>query len=248
MTATIAQIWRYPIKSHGAEQIASAPVNPGQTLPGDRLWAVLHEAAKETGPGWVSCHNFTRVAKAPALAAIRASLSEGMARLRLSHPQRPDLELDPDTDEAAFLDWVAPLMEAGRASPVRLIRARDRGMTDSPAPTISLNNLTSHRAVGQKLGMDLDIRRWRGNIWLEGLGPWQEFEWIGRRLSLGTAELEVTERITRCLATAANPETGKRDADTLGALEEGWDHRDFGVYAVVTKPGTIRQGDTLTLL
>lgn len=248
MAGTITEIWRYPIKSHGYERLSETTLTPGQTIPGDRLWAVLHEAAKDTGPGWVPCHNFTRVAKTPALAAVSAKMSEDMSEVTLSHPKRPELHLRPDTDETAFLEWLKPLIDEGRAAPVKLIRARDRGMTDSPDPTLSLNNLSTHRAVSQKVGKPLDIRRWRGNVWLDGLGPWEEFEWIGRKLQLGTAELEVVERITRCLATATNPETGIRDADTLGALEDGWDHRDFGVYAVVTKPGTIREGDTLQLL
>lgn len=248
MAGSITEIWRYPIKSHGYERLTETKLEPGQTIPGDRLWAVLHEAAKDTGPDWIACHNFTRVAKTPALAAVSAKMSDDMSEVTLTHPKRPELSINPDTDEAAFLEWVAPLMDDGRASPVKLIRARDRGMTDSPDPTLSLNNLSTHRAVSQKVGKELDIRRWRGNVWLDGLGPWEEFEWIGRKLQLGTAELEVIERITRCLATATNPETGIRDADTLGALEDGWDHRDFGVYAVVTKPGTIREGDTLRLL
>ncbi|MEM9395309.1 MAG: MOSC N-terminal beta barrel domain-containing protein [Pseudomonadota bacterium] len=248
MAGKITEIWRYPIKSHGYERITQAHLTPGQTLPGDRLWAVLHEAARDRGPEWVSCNNFTRVAKTPALAAVSASLSDDMMQVTLTHPNRPELTFAPDTDEAAFLEWVAPLMDAGRAAPVKLIRAKGRGMTDSPDPTLSLNNHSTHRAVSQKVGMPLDIRRWRGNVWLEGLGPWEEFEWIGRSLKLGEAELKVTERITRCLATATNPKTGIRDADTLGALEEGWEHRDFGVYAVVTKPGPIQEGDTLQLL
>jgi uncharacterized protein YcbX len=249
VTGTIAELWRYPIKSHGAERIAQATLTPGQTLPGDRLWAVLHEAAKVPDAGaWASCNNFTRVAKTPALAAVGATLSACQTRVVLTHPDRPTLDLAPDTDEAAFLDWVRPLMDAERAQPVRLVRAESRGMTDTPEPTISLNNLSSHRAVSQKLGRSLDPRRWRGNIWLDGLGPWEEFEWVGRKIQIGTSELEVIDRITRCLATAANPETGTRDADTLGTLQAGWDHQDFGVYAVVTKAGTLKDGDTLHLL
>jgi hypothetical protein len=41
----------------------------------------------------------------------------------------------------------------------------------------------------------------------------------------------------------ANPETGRRDADTLGALEEGWGHTDFGIYAEVIEGALIRTGD-----
>ena len=37
----------------------------------------------------------------------------------------------------------------------------------------------------------------------------------------------------------ANPETGRRDVDTLAALR-AWEHQDFGVYAAVTSGGTLR--------
>jgi len=46
----------------------------------------------------------------------------------------------------------------------------------------------------------------------------------------------------------ANPETGRRDADTLGALENGWGHTDFGVYAEVTQTGMIRPGDSVEVI
>lgn len=242
MTGAVAGIWRHPIKSHGTEALSKAVLTPGTTLPGDRLWAVLHEASKDAHEGWLSCSNFTRVAKAPALAAIRTVLHEDGKTVTLTHPDRPSLVFSPDTDEAVFLDWVAPLVPDNRAQPVKILRNLERGFTDSPEPTISLCNMTSHRAVSQKLGRDLSNLRWRGNIWLDGLGPWEEFEWIGRRLRLGTAELDVIERITRCTATMANPETGLRDADTLKALDEGWGHQDFGIYAVVVEPGVVETG------
>ena len=53
--------------------------------------------------------------------------------------------------------------------------------------------------------------------------------------------------IQRCRHTEANPETGRRDADTLGVLQS-WGHRDMGVYAVVTQGGDIAVGDEMELL
>ncbi|WP_170334048.1 MOSC domain-containing protein [Ruegeria arenilitoris] len=245
MTAEVTQLWRHPIKSHGREAVETVTVNPGQTMPGDRVWAVAHEASKADGSEWVPCANFSRGAKAPQLMAISA-LSNG-ENLTLSHPDRPDLSFAPDREQQAFLDWVKPLMPADRAASARIIRVPGRGMTDSDFPSISLCNMASHRAVGQKLGQDLSIHRWRGNIWFDGMPLWQEFEWLGREVQIGEAVFRVRERITRCLATTANPETGQRDADTLGALET-WGHQDFGVYAEVLKGGAISVGDKVELL
>ena len=77
---------------------------------------------------------------------------------------------------------------------------------------------------------------------MDGLAPWEEFDWIGKTVRVGGTVLKVHERIERCLHTAANPKTGARDADTLGALRDGWDHQDFGVYAEVIEGGEIALG------
>ena len=78
--------------------------------------------------------------------------------------------------------------------------------------------------------------------------PWAERGWIGQRIKLGGAVFEVREEIVRCLATTANPKTGERDADTLGALNATFGHQNFGVYAVVTQSGDIALGDRLEVL
>ena len=120
-------------------------------------------------------------------------------------------------------------------------------MTDSDFPSVTLCNLSSHRAVEQRLGQPLSIHRWRGNVWIDGLAPWEEFDWIGRKVRVGETVLEVRERTDRCAATTANPETGRRDADTLGALES-WGHQDFSVRAEVIEGGMVRPGDEVTTI
>ena len=74
-----------------------------------------------------------------------------------------------------------------------------------------------------------------------------ECGWVGRTLRIGGATLKVRERITRCKATTVDPETGVSDVDTLGALETGWNHQDFGVYAEVIEGGRIAIGDGVRL-
>lgn len=244
---TLAHIWRHPIKSHGREALESVALTIGQTMPWDRHWAVAHEAAKLEGANWVPCVNFSRGAKAPGLMAIEASFDEAAGRITLHHPELADLTVDPDQEGEAIIAWSAPLIPEGRAQSARVVRA-ERGMTDTDFPSISLNSHSSLRALGQKAGAPLDPRRFRGNLWIDGLGPWEEFEWIGKTLRIGAAELRVEERIGRCLATTANPETGVRDVDTLAALDAGWGHTDFGVYAQVVQSGTVARGDTVEVI
>ena len=98
------------------------------------------------------------------------------------------------------------------------------------------------------MGVTLSPLRWRGNIWLDDLDPWAEHSWCGRRFRIGTVVFEGVEPVVRCLATTANPETGEQDADTLGALNNGWNHQNFGLYARVIEDGKLSIQDTLELL
>lgn len=247
MTATLAEIWRHPIKAHGREQVAGAMMTAGACLPWDRVWAIAHDRSKATNEEWASCVNFTRAASAPGLMAISCTLDETREELTLRHPDRPDITLNPDRDQAALIDWVTPLMPAGRAVPVRVVRVPGRGMTDSGTPGVTIANTSSHRAVEQKLGRPLSGHRWRSNLWVDGLAPWEEFDWIDRHIRIGGAIFHVYGRTERCRATEANPETGRRDADTLGTLKT-WGHQDFSVKAEVVEGGAIAQGDKVEVI
>lgn len=248
----IAEIWRHPIKAHGREQIDQVKLTAGECLPWDRRWAVAHERScfDAERPRWQPCNQFSRGAKSPRLQAISTVVDPVLRTMTLSHPDRPDITIDPDDPDGAarFIQWVMPISNGNRMLPARLVRAPGTAMTDTDFASVSLINLATHRAVEAQLGQEISPARWRGNLLIDGLEAWAEMGWIGKTLRIGAAELEIKERITRCLATTANPETGERDADTLAALKSGWGHQDCGVYGVVTKSGLLRQGDEIDVV
>lgn len=225
-------------------------LSPGHPLPFDRTWAVSHEAAGFDQPeGWQPKLKFLRGWAEGSLQAIRADFTDATRQITLSHPARPDLTAILPDEGDAVVDWLRPLWPARRPAPAALVSRMDGGaLTDVPEPYVSILSLTSNRILGQRLGQELSIHRWRGNLWLEGLSPWEEFDLIGRTLVIGEARLTVEQRITRCRATCTNPETGRTDADTLGALEEGYGHIDFGVYARVIQAGDIARGDPVEIV
>lgn len=242
MTVRLAQIYRHPIKAYGREPLASVRLSAGHGLPFDREWAVAHEAAQLVS-GWNPCMNFTRGAKAPALMAVTARLDEPTRSVTLAHPEAGEITVAPDQpeDRARLVAWADPLIPAGRARPTAVFRA-EVALTDSAFPSVSVLSLASLAALSAQMGMDLSIHRWRGNLWLDGAAPWAEWGWIGKRFALGGAVLEVVERITRCTATTVDPTTGRVDGNTLTALETGFGHQDFGVYARVVEGGEVAIG------
>ena len=242
----LAAICRHPVKSAGYEELANVTLTAGRPMPWDRVWAVAHAAARFDGQpdGWQPKMQFLRGWAEGALMAIRARFDAGTQTLTLTHPARPDLTVRLPDDGAALVDWLRPLWPETRPAPDRLVARTDGGaLADVPDPWVAIGNLASNRALGQRLGQELSIHRWRANLWLDGLAPWEEFDLIGREIAVGRARLRVEERIGRCRATCANPATGRLDADTLGALEDGYGHQDFGVYARVIDGGPVAVGD-----
>lgn len=244
MRARVAEIWRHPVKGIGRERLAQASLAAGAPLPGDRAWAVLHAGAAADTDAWQPRRNFLQAASGPALMAVHVTTEA--AGLRFTHPARADVVLRLPDDAAALLDWVRPLWPADRPVPRRLVAAPPQSLADNGRASLALLNRASLEALAARIGRPLDMRRFRGNLVLDGLAAWEEWAWIGREISLGGATLKVEERIGRCRATEANPETGERDADTLAALRDGWGHTDFGVYATVTRGGPVAEGDAVS--
>jgi len=247
MTGRLVRISRHPIKGHGREDLASVVLSARACLPFDRHWAVAHTAAKLV-PGWNSCVNFARGAKAPALMAITCHLDETTQSITLSHPDRPDLTFAPDdaADLPGFLTWVAPLSPPNRAAPASIVTA-GRGMTDSDFPSVSILSTTSLADLSSRMGAELSPHRFRGNLWIDGAEAWAEFGWVGQDIRVGAATLRIRERITRCSATTVNPDTGLPGGDTLAALDAAYGHQDFGVYAEVIHGGPLVTGNHWSL-
>lgn len=248
----VTELYRYPIKAHGREAITSVTLTEGQTMPWDRVWAVAHEATKfdPQNPSWSPCQSFTIGSKANGLQAITAELQEETGEISLTHPDLGAIKIDPNTAEgsAKLIDWTQSLVPENRARSSYLAKAPDRGMTDTDFPSISINSHASRRALSKEANEILHHDRFRANIWVDGFDAWEEFEWIGKTLRIGEAELEIQEPITRCRATTVDTKTGISNFDTLGLLSRLFDHQDFGVYSVVKKSGVVRTGDLVELI
>jgi uncharacterized protein YcbX len=118
--------------------------------------------------------------------------------------------------------------------------------TDHPRGYVSLINLASVQDLERTMGAPVDPLRFRGNVHLEGLAPWSEFDLVDRVLATASgARLKVTKRITRCAATNVDPASGLRDLEIPRALMQAYGHFDCGIYAEVLAGGSIAEGGRL---
>jgi len=247
MTLRIAALYRYPVKGLGAERIAAVELAPGAGVPGDRRFAFARDdAGSDPHPssGWRPKSALLALHNAPALAAIDCRMdSDG--RLVLRAPDRPAVTGDPRHPEErhALESFIRDFSGSAAPNPPRLLNAVGCAFTDAREPSVSLVSLASIAELERAVGIDLDVRRFRANLVIEGGLPWQEFDWCGADIVCGNVRLRVLEPIPRCAAILAEPGTGRTATDLLRPLARRHGEAIFGVLARVTAGGRIARGD-----
>jgi uncharacterized protein len=94
----------------------------------------------------------------------------------------------------------------------------------------------------------LDARRFRANVWLQGLAAHAEDGW--REVQVGEVILGMGSLCTRCVLTTVDPDTLEQGTQPLRAFGEYRRTSDgvvFGVNATHAQPGIMRVGDTVTV-
>ncbi len=247
---TIASLQRYPVKGLSPEPLAEAALVAGRHFPGDRMFAVENGPSgfDPTAPEHQPKVKFLMLMRHERLAALATHYDDatGLLTIRLNGATLAEGDLATLDGRSAIERSLADHVGADALrAPVRLLEApAGFRFMDSKSGYVSLINLASVRAIADAAGRrDLDPLRFRGNIHLEGLPPWGEFDLVDREIEVGAARLRVTRRIDRCAAVDVEPGTGRRDMRMVALLEERFRHHECGIYAEVVAGGRIRPGD-----
>jgi uncharacterized protein YcbX len=98
------------------------------------------------------------------------------------------------------------------------------------------------------MGKRLDKRRLRANIIVSlDENTFNESDWIGKRLLVGSAELQIDIYCERCSMITIDPNILERDTSLLKKVNEEM-NLNFGVYASVNRTGQIQVGDKVYLV
>ena len=128
------------------------------------------------------------------------------------------------------------------------MRRSERGMTD--CRPISMLSTQTTRRIGDALGLSVDKRRFRANIYLDlvsGEG-FAEDRYVGRQLRIGgKVVMAVLERDIRCQMISLDPETAEANPEILKYVARNHDGK-AGVYAAVLVEGVVRAGDEIRLI
>jgi uncharacterized protein len=201
-----------------------------------------------------------------ALQAVDANLRDEGATLQLTLPDGRQVSAPitlgeevatrffsrPRTDRLVEGPFSAALSQALQR-PLRLVHtagAVDRGRQGA-ASLVSRASLQRMAEVGGIA--DVDRRRFRMLIEVDGVDPHAEDEWVGCRTRIGESVIRWHGNVGRCLVTSRDPERGDIDLPTLDILGEYRGDIDsteplpFGIYGEVLHGGIIRIGDPVEL-
>ncbi len=107
------------------------------------------------------------------------------------------------------------------------------------------------RSLQQALpGSSIDVRRFRPSIVVDtgDAEGHPEFDWVGRRMAVGDAVLDIPAACPRCvMVTRGIDDDTPQDRTILRHVVKELG-QNVGVYATVAVPATVRPGDPVTLL
>ena len=212
MTATVAALYRYPVKGLSAEALAHVRLAPLQCLPQDRRFALALASTRfdPQRPQWLPKIHFAMLMRDEKLAQLRTRFDETSGVLTAERDGEVMLRetiTEPEGRRrigAFFTDFLGATVDG----PLSLVEAPGHAFADArPKPNagtdkyISLINLASLHALERAMATPIAPLRFRANLYFGGAPEWAELGWIEREITVGTVRLRGIAAITRCAAT-----------------------------------------------
>jgi uncharacterized protein YcbX len=235
VVATVRAVYRYPVKSMGAEALEAAEVD-WYGVVGDRRFGFVQESNRSDFP-WLT------IREVPGMTRYGA-------RCGADAEKDAPTVTTPDGREVAVTDeaLAAELAEA-HGKPVRLVRTF-RGLFDCfPLSVLSVQTVGGIGALAER---DLEPLRFRPTILVDAAdGAFPEDAWVGRTLQFGEGDdaprMRVDVRDQRCMMINFDHRTAERDPAVLRAVAQNRD-ACAGAYGSVERPGVLRAGAPVTLI
>lgn len=227
----VVGLWRYPVKSMGAEPLSEIDVG-WHGFAGDRRWGFIRNGVSRSGFPWLTLRE-------------RGDLNH--YRPSFVEPARPDKSPTVvRTPSGAEFDVTDPVL-AAELDPngVRVIK-QDRGIFDTfPLSVITTQTIDM---LGEMVGAWLDVQRFRPNILVESTAeePFAEDRWVGCILRIGGMRMRVDKRDGRCPVITIDPVTTERNPDVLRTVA-GERQGCLGVYGTTVEPGRVAVNDSVRI-
>jgi uncharacterized protein YcbX len=246
----VESLWRYPVKSMRGEELREAYLT-AKGVYGDRRYAFLSTGARKDFPYFTARERHEML----------------LHRARYLHPEKMVRPQGSLSLEDGAVEVETPEGERVAADDPRLIKLLRGGLREwqrkrhqvmavqSESPVVdtrpvSLFSVQTARKLGEELGVEMDKRRFRANIYVDlasGDG-FAEDAWVGRKLAIGAvAVVEILKRTKRCKLITLDPDTSEPNIEVMKKVALSHEMR-AGISAGVVVEGMIAAGDEIRLI
>ena len=255
--SNIKSIVRYPIKGLSGENIEKITLEKNQVLPGDREYAFSrsHVTYNRNNPVYLRKTNFLALVKEEKLAKLETKFDPESKKLLIKLDNKIVINeiLNEEENINKVETFFQNYLNLGSDSKPKLVQGMKvknnnnltHSFSDIPDKAVSIINLNTINELEKKLGKKIAPSRFRANLLIDNGKAWEEFDWVGKKISLGESVLEVFKKTQRCAATNVNPENAIRDINIPNEINTHYGHLDLGVYARVIKSGLVSISDKL---
>src|SRR5262245_18840222 len=247
--AEVKALYRYPVKGLSGEALARATLTPGDTVPGDRLYAIENGGGRfdASAPRHLPKIHFLMLMRDERLATLKSTFEDSTHTITVLRDGKQVARgaLSTPLGRRLIEQFFAAYMKAELRGPPKIVYAQGHSFSDVAAKCLHIVNLASVRDLERRLSRSVDPLRFRANLYLDGLEPWVECDWLNKHIEVGSVRLAPFARTGRCEATNVDPATGARDLAIPAHLLRSWGHADFGIYARVVKGGELSVGASI---
>jgi uncharacterized protein YcbX len=254
MKPVVSSIHFSPIKSLSFQSINTAIIKKDIGFEEDRIFAFSRAIdmalAKtiEKDPSERELIHFLTLKNSPALNKYDFKLENGMISISEENKEISTYPIENKEDISKEISKLEPDLPG----PIYFLKNElfpfyDTTNSSNVSNTISLINLNSIKNFNQKINMEIEFQRFRGNIYIKDLEAFEERNWINKTIKINEAEFKVLKHIPRCSATNLKVNSDQADINLPNELKKVYGHMDMGIYLYPLNNGKISVNDELII-
>ena len=259
MNCTISSLHYCPVKSVSFQTIDSCEIKKNIGIVGDRNFAFskdldtneakLFEKSPEKRKGkW---NKILTLKNSPVLNKYNFLFKDDHLTLTFKDKEVLTININEISGRLELVNKIIEL-ESSLKEPIVLMRNKEFPFFDTSVSnkvdfvnSVSLLNIQSINDFQNKIDKDIEISRFRGNIYVDGIKAWEERNWIGKIIKINDVSFKVEKNIPRCVAINLKPNTDDNSINLLQSLKKSYDHFEMGIYLVALDDGKIEIGNKI---
>ncbi|MDA7714782.1 MOSC domain-containing protein [Candidatus Pelagibacter sp.] len=262
MSATISSINYCPVKSISFQAIDKCEIKKDIGIVGDRIFAFakdlaqnkahLFEKSPEERKGkW---NKILTLKNSPVLNKYNFFYKNNNLTLTFKNKEILTIDIN-ELGERQLLSNKIIELENSLKEPIVLMKNEEFPFFDTSISnkvdfinSVSLLNIKSINDFQKKIDKKIEMSRFRGNVCIDGIKPWEEREWIGKIIKINNTSFKVEKNIPRCVAINLKPTTDDNSLNLLQSLKKNYNHFEMGIYLTALDSGEINIGDKVEII